>query len=304
MIHLPTEMIGTIFQYLLQKYIKVGSTICKEIFISILNTFPNFHCIQGVNIQSPPPSTNRVTFSPLNQLEHLFIWYQYYNEQWMKTLDKNQHNIKSLEFSIQNDLVIDHEQNQPITAPITHFTRMDTVLHEYNDVTSSITPTNYKMYTIKLPALPCLTHLSISWLFHKGNEQILEYIHQPCPQLKSLSLNIFNMHVSNNYNEKMINQLIKPNVYLKELRTGVKFNDPACFDYLSFKYPHLESISLVLGSIKCPKLLTSSFSIAIYKMITEYSYLKKLKVNLTHNLGEPCWWPHNELIAWLQRHPT
>lgn len=349
MFHLPTEIIIIIFQYLPQKYLSIGTTLCKEWYrvlsqplfyktihiysisqlkrcinlaktriidnqffghyvenihfhtdrdipkqtlINILNTFPNLHCIQGLNKQQRQHAqySRSVTFSPQNQLEHLFHWYQDYTEQWTNTLDNNYKKIKSLEFCMRNNLLVLHkEENQSSTLPIVNFTSINSVIPQYNN-TYHINSSDRKIYTIMLPVMSCLSYLSIDCSIYNGDEHMFESIHQSCPQLKSLTVESFNMYISENYynnkSNKISNQLLQSNVYLKELCIGNRLNDSQCYDYLSFKYPHLESLSLYLDETRYLEPSFSSFKLAIYKMIIQYSWLKKLKVKFANSIGQ------------------
>lgn len=76
---------------------------------------------------------------------------------------------------------------------------------------------------------------------------MFESIHQSYPQLISPTLKSFIVHTSEDYNYKINNQLLKNNASLKKLSISNLFSDSTGYDYLSFKYPHLKSLTLLSG---------------------------------------------------------
>ncbi|CAO3630458.1 unnamed protein product [Cunninghamella blakesleeana] len=350
MTHLPTEIIIIIFQYLPQKYIKIGSTICKEwyeillsqpqfyktihiysftqldkcikiaktkkaidnkpfshhvenihfhtdsifptnIIADIVTTFPNLLCIHDLH-KGPSNhsqfSLSRMTFPQQSQLLYIYHWCPRNFKQWITLVDNHSYKMKSLEFSMDNELFVLNIEKNRSSIPIIHYTSISTV------------PPTIRIHKINLPMMPCLTHLSIDCFFHKVDENIFESIHQSCPQLRSLHLNSFCMYISHDYHDKMVNQLFEPNLNLKEFHMHNELIDSRCYDYLSFKYPNLESISLDLyKSWNSEPTTLLSFQVAIFKMITQYDYLQKLKLKL----GQYNYWSHNTFFKWLQDNP-
>ncbi|CAO3630315.1 unnamed protein product [Cunninghamella blakesleeana] len=295
-------------QYVENLYFHTDRAIPNQTIIKILNTFPNLHCIQGLNAQKQQQylsSSRKVIISSQDRMEYLYYWYQDYYEQWMETLEKDHDKIKLLELCIRQNILVSNgkeEENQPSKKPIIHFTFIrDVVLFSNSRV--------YKIYALKIPMMSYLNHLLIDYSIYGGSdEQIFESIHQSCPQLKSLILKSFNMYTSDyykkNHNHRLTVPSLQPNISLKELSIDYGINDPACYDYLSFKYPHLESLSLSLDFVRCPDSFVSSFRWAIYDMITRYSYLKELKVSFKDGYNKYDIWPLTLLLEWIQKNST
>ncbi|CAO3650021.1 unnamed protein product [Cunninghamella blakesleeana] len=161
--------------------------------------------------------------------------------------------------------------------------------------------TRYRIYTIKIPVLPSLTHLTIDFERYDGDERMFESIHQSCPRLISLNLKSLNMHISDDYDKNKSS--LQPSLLVKELNIGNHIYDPKCFDYLSMKYPHLESLHIILYRRVYTKTAYPSFRLAIYNMITQYKYLKRLAVNSVSKIFSGKVWPHAELLHWLKQNP-
>ncbi|CAO3650017.1 unnamed protein product [Cunninghamella blakesleeana] len=283
-------------------YFHISKKIKEDILIDIINAFPNLHSIQHMKpFFSPNKSTIRIHISSINQIEYFPFWYNGYNEQWMNLLSNSQHKLKSLSFFLKPKLLVLDTNQQYSTPPILYFTPISPIkgtIYEYSFYTDS----EHKIYTVKLPVLSSLTHLNIDCMDRDGDERMFESIHQSCPQLTSLTLTSFHMHTSEDYNHKINNQLLKPYTLLKELSIGDLLNDPECFDYLSFKYPYLETLTLILGPKHNSHTSNSSYKLAIYHMVTQYPFLKKLNVSLESGTYQNELWPHDEFIQWLNNH--
>ncbi|CAO3630339.1 unnamed protein product [Cunninghamella blakesleeana] len=252
--------------------------------------FPNLINIQGIIDLTSYGSSSTILIFPANdKLEHISHWFHGYNSKWMETLHNNLSSLKSLEFTMSDS------KYWP-SLPISNIT------------STSSTTSGRNIYTISLPVMPSLTHLCIDCFSfnipYNGDEHMFESIHDSCPQLKSLTLNHFFMDLSENYSTKMMSQISQPNIYLKELCIDGEFYNPKCYNYLSFKYSHLESLSLSLIEVDSSESSDCAFKTAAYKMITQYNRLKKLKTRFKPKTDGCKSWPHIELLEWLQQNPT
>ncbi|CAO3630471.1 unnamed protein product [Cunninghamella blakesleeana] len=285
-------------------YFHTDFDITNENLVSILCLFPNLTRIQGLSKRQQPLPT-KIPFPPLNKLKYIHYWYQYHIKKWTDALINNHRNIKMLEFTKQCDLPVSKEGfNEPPRVPTVYFALVSTMLPIYGGILNVHQKSESTVYTVNLPIMSCLTYLSINCKYRIGNENMFESIHQSCPQLKSLILDSFTMYISNDYNDKISQRLLEPNITLKELRLSEEMNDPKCYDYLSFKYPHLEPLSLSLCAPNYPDSLTILFNLSIYEMITQYNHLKKLIVRFTSKIKRYKFWPHYLLLEWLRQNPT
>ncbi|CAO3650033.1 unnamed protein product [Cunninghamella blakesleeana] len=266
--------------------------IYKSVLVAMIDSFPNFHSIQGSFVVA---NNSPLFFKRLNYLEHIPYWYQKYDTNWMGIINNHPQKIKSLEFTITPPSASEISQS---LLNKTHFipnTTIKTSLSNYND---------YYIHNINLPKLLSLTYLSMDWLNIDGDERLFESLHEACPQLTSLTFKSLNMLISDDYDYFIANSLIQPNTCLKELSIGKNIHNPKFYDYLSFKYPYLESFSLTIKSRSYSPTSIPFFRVAIYNVITRYKYLKKLITKLDCEEFQVRVWPQSELFHWLQHNPT
>ncbi|CAO3650030.1 unnamed protein product [Cunninghamella blakesleeana] len=270
-----------------------------EMIIDMLETFSNIRSLYG-NI----PLTSYFSFNipPLNQLDHFYLWYNNYEDkEWIDLFTKNQHKIKLLEFELREDFLDLSPSSSSSSMPIIYYRPISSIKTMDDDFVTEMSR-EYRIHTIKLPILPSLTRLFINCFDIDGDECVFESIHQSCPQLVSLTLKLFKMHISDNYSHYQLS--IQPNLQLRELAIGDQFYDSNCYQYLSLKYPQLTSLSLSLSSRYYSKDTHSIYRSAIFNMITQYIGLKKLTIDINYDEDLNQVWPYAELYGWLQQNPT
>ncbi|CAO3650013.1 unnamed protein product [Cunninghamella blakesleeana] len=285
--------------------------IQRKLLIKMVKAFPNLQSVQGLKTATSFSSTADDPIPPIKHLEHFLFWYNIYDSQWMHLLSNNQHKIKSLEFMFKNKIFVPdvNNYNNNTFATMTnaknlYFSPVSTLKRMPAEYSFTGRHKEYRIHAAFLPKLTSLTYLHINCLGNHGDERMFESIHQSCPQLISLTLVSLYMHVSDDYDYKWANKLLVPKLSLKELSIGNLFYNSKCYDYLSFMYPHLESLTIELATESYPETIFRASRLAIYNMITQYSCLKKLKVKAVYSNFPNKLWPLTELLEWLQQHPT
>ncbi|CAO3650036.1 unnamed protein product [Cunninghamella blakesleeana] len=277
--------------------------VCSLDLVDMIDTFPNLHSIQGLFTIS---ESDKHHIYRLHHLKHIPFWYQNNSNRWMYMIHKYPHQIVSLECTFTDELLIKNvnEQTPQSPLPIIYFPFIKEHEIEIQRTINEIFINDIyfcDIFNISLPILPCLTHLSIDYYKSGGSDLLFETIHQSCPQLNSLHLKPFHMFMHNNYSNNHIE--LQPNLQLKELSIGEFFHDSKCFDYLSMKYPRLESFNFTFKIGSLAGINSPSMKPAIYNLITQYKHLKKLIVKLENVEFLFKIWPYTELLHWLKQKP-
>ncbi|CAO3620173.1 unnamed protein product [Cunninghamella blakesleeana] len=334
------ELIGN---YVVHMHFHSYQVTKRKSLVYLVKHCPNLKTLFGLEVNYPFSIYPDKPFPPLNNLQHFYYWYaQYKSDEWVAQFLNNQQNLKTLELhlskscfrltsnnssssvssssvpsssvpssSVPSSSVSSSTSLLPSLTSFIYFTSIGSLQHGsiFDSQTDFFSSQQYRIHVIKLPLLPSLTRLTL-FFYENGDERIMETIHQSCPHLVSLTLQDLKMHISEKYIKNIERdhlqqqEFLKPHLSLKELAISNQLYDPKCYDYLSFKYPHLESLSLNIGIRHCPNEFFAKFKTAIYNMITRYAYLKKLKVKFGGGNFATHVWPHAELLYWLQKNPT
>ncbi|CAO3611426.1 unnamed protein product [Cunninghamella blakesleeana] len=262
----------------------------------ILDMFPNIQSINNLaEYTTFSPHVSAINSLPTpHQLSHFSRWFINSNGSWMITLldnsTKNHIEIKSLDFEITTQMIHFNDNNNSSLPTIRIETPIDQNAQQLNsDLDFFVSGILYTARVIIIPVLNHLTYLKIETgdVFNTEgienlifNERTFEYIHQSCPQLRSLALIFFHMTVSNNLDTMILSDTFQPAYQLKELEMEGLLFDYKCYTYLSYKYPHLESLDLHLNSTIISRSRVSPYSLAIHNMLDHLQFLKKLKIGL------------------------
>ncbi|CAO3650027.1 unnamed protein product [Cunninghamella blakesleeana] len=137
----------------------------------------------------------------------------------MNLFTNNHHKIKKLEFVLSKDFLISSSSS---TSQTLYYIFTSTIKTVKGGIAIEM-DREYRIHTIKLPILPSLTCLFINCLYIDGDKCVFESIHQSCPQLVSLTLKFFRMHIFDNYNHYQLS--IQSNLQLRKLSIGDQFYD-------------------------------------------------------------------------------
>ncbi|CAO3648050.1 unnamed protein product [Cunninghamella blakesleeana] len=157
---------------------------------------------------------------------------------------------------------------------------------------------------LKIDFLCDINHITRYPSAYNIDQHTLENIHQSCPLLESLSIENFNLTISDEYYENNKNDIVSTH-HLKNIDMSYgRFYNPHCFSYLATKYPQLESLVLKLDfsyllkedDEEEKKKKKEQFHNAVLNMFPQLLLLKKFSYNMNQ------WseiWPCYGFFQWL-----